>query len=162
MENYVLKDKIQADAEFLNSLAAKSWQEIENLKNIVSNLDNSSVKASNLKYLLNNLVTNYYVFIGGLENLTGDEEASNESNNIGLKTEISKDNLEITGKSVLAPKEGPVLETAVELRQPAAPLVEFEIDKGHTADNFEPFEYFVDFDEPLGEAISDEDLYGNT
>ena len=32
---------------------------------------------------------------------------------------------------------------------------------GTVADEIEPFEYFVDFDEPIGDPISDEDLYGN-
>jgi hypothetical protein len=26
-------------------------------------------------------------------------------------------------------------------------------------EDFEPFEYFVDFDEPVGEKLTDEDLY---
>jgi hypothetical protein len=144
LELYSLKEKIQVDKEFLDSLTAKGWQEVEYLQNQIANIDKENIE---VVQLLNNLLTSYYIFIGGVENLidkpiqpvikpqeekedTPHEIAINKASNI----ESEPFNNEV--------------------------IFEGEVDKQEKLE-FEPFEYFVDFDEPAGEPLSDEDLYGD-
>ena len=66
MELYNLKEKIQVNKEFLEALTAKGWQEVEYLQNQIVNIDKENIEVIQL---LNNLLTSYYIFIGGVENL---------------------------------------------------------------------------------------------
>lgn len=142
---YILKDKIAVTKEFLSDLESKSWQEIERLQSQISNIEDAE-----LLKLLNNLLTSYYVFTGGLENL--------------IDTKVIQKNTEPANK--ICAKEEPMqansleLETRTELRGNDN-LFEPRHVKDVEQKDIKPFEYFVDFDEPTGDPISDEDLYGN-
>lgn len=146
--NYELKDKITLTKELLSDLEMKSWQEIEHLQTQIANLDDNTAN-NGLRQLLKNLLTSYYVFAGGIEALG---EA-----NVPNKSEIDT--------------EDPVLNnTKSENDLPDAKL-DFEVSavddvSTNAYDNvqdevIEPFEYFVDFDEPVGDPITDDDLYNN-
>ena len=139
MSEYILKDKISVSEDFLEDVLDKSWQDIEYLKNQISNIDDKTEQDKLFILLLNNLLTSYYIFTGCVENLS-------------------------LGDTIIKPNQ--------EIVQPETPIVpepNFEADfenvtkvsdiASTTNDNFEPFEYFVDFDEPVGEKITDEDLY---
>ena len=139
--DYDLKDKIQVTPELLGELANKGWQEIEQLQAQIANIETNR-KSSSLIALLKNLLTSYYVFVGGIENL--DKVATEQS--IFDDQEIKKDFLL---PDDLATKEE---KTAIKVSKP---------DYAANTGSFEPFEYFVDFDEPSGEPLSDEDLYNN-
>jgi len=150
MSTYELKDKIKITKDFLNDLEVKSWQDIEHLQHQIENIETTKENIA-LVQLLKNLLTSYYVFIGGLENLTSDASLAAE--------DCAVPN---------APVETPVVEVAVEPKVTADIELNYEASYDEVPDNtkihstdFEPFEYFVDFDEPSGEPISDEDLYGN-
>lgn len=143
---YELKDKINITPELLADLAIKGWQEIEHLQTQIANLAEGSAN-DKLRQLLTNLLTSYYVFTGGIEALEG-----------------------APGQNEKPPTEA-TQEPAIEVE--AAPEIidipddmsdDTLIDADTTSeDDFsisEPFEYFVDFDEPTGEALTDKDLYG--
>jgi hypothetical protein len=140
---YNLKDKIEITEEFLNDLIAKNWQEVEALQQQIANIDTSSKLGTAVAKLLKNTCTNYYVLIGCLETLAESPDAELEAQEQEIESEVTNDTVttESTVDDVIEP----------EITQ----LADVE-----TNANFEPFEYFVDFDEPSGEPISDQDLYG--
>lgn len=145
---YALKDKLSITKEFLSDLEMKCWQEIEHLQSQIANIEETE---ENLKVLqlLKNLLTSYYVFTGGLENLSNERA---------------------TTKVMNCPKQ---VETEIKVANAVEPEVSYDdiyeddlfepvaVEKQDAADEIEPFEYFVDFDEPIGDPLSDEDLYGN-
>jgi hypothetical protein len=146
--NYELKDKIKVTSELLSELEMKGWQEIEHLQAQIANLAEGPTN-NKLCQLLKNLLTSYYVFTGGIETL-----ASEPVDNTADITEI--------------PAEEPVLDAAAEVTindaEILAPADDFTIEDNYGASDYqvsEPFEYFVDFDDPIGEPLSDEDLYNN-
>ena len=142
--NYELKDKIIATKELLSELEVKSWQEIEHLQTQIANLADSPIN-DKLKQLLKNLLTSYYIFTGGVETL------SSESADL----EIEPIKAPIINRELAEP-----IEAAVEQEMPA-PADELQIEDtrlaGYEADD--TFEYFVDFDDPIGDPITDDDLY---
>lgn len=132
MDNYNLKEKINVTEEFVSELIKKSWQEAEQIQQQVSNLDTETVYGKEVHRLLKNLCTSYYVLIGCLENL-------------GEPRQDLADEVETVTAPVIQKKDEPVHD-------------EFTLNANS---DFEPFEYFVDFDEPAGDPITDKDLYGN-
>lgn len=140
--NIELKDKIPVTIDLLNELASKGWQEIEYLQTQLANLDDNQA----LKQLLQNLITSYYVFVGGLENLQAGTT---------IPTDVSIDIIEQP-----VPAKVEYQEKAKEAEIPdLTNYCQNEVTATTILDS-EPFEYFVDFDEPIGEPLSDEDLYG--
>lgn len=146
METYQLKDKIQITKEYIETVAEKGWQEIKNLQNQVSNIKIDSTDANKFIQLLNNLITSYYVFVGGLETLTSEPV-----------THVIDNHVETHNNNVDSAIDEPVtLEATAQNERLFNTGANDELDDGL----FEPFEYLVDFDEPTGDRISDEDLYG--
>ena len=141
---YTFEEKIAVTRELLEDIAAKSWQEIESLQGQISNLAKDA-SGDALSKLLKNLLTSYYIFVGGLENLSTD---TTEAQNY---TSVQNDDM------LLAQNQ------KVELNDIAPITIDDIVHECPTTntDDFEPFEYFVDFDEPSGKPLSDEDLYGN-
>jgi hypothetical protein len=148
--NYELKDKMQITKDFLNDLEMKSWQEIESLQNQITNIDNKPENIEVIK-LLKNLLTSYYVFAGGLENL-------NDSTKV-VKVNGTTDNI-YSNKEYI--KVNAVEEPTYDSSALDGPD-DIAADSVSAADDedFEPFEYFVDFDEPTGEPLNDDDIYTN-
>lgn len=145
--NYELKDKITVNKDFLGELEAKGWQEIEYLQAQINNLAEGATN-DKLRQLFKNLLTSYYVFTGGIETL-----ASEPINNTSIQQELQLEEL-------AADTTAEVTELAeIEVPNPIEDLVIKNEEDSYEVS--EPFEYFVDFDEPIGEPISDEDLYGN-
>lgn len=137
-----LKDKIEVTEEFLNDLIAKNWQEVEALQEQLANIDASSKLGAAVIKLLRNTCANYYVLIGCLETLVDNPETELEIR--GQETELEGVNNIITTELTV--------DTATE---PEA----IQADSVETTADFEPFEYFVDFDDPVGEPPTDNDLY---
>lgn len=146
MNSYNLKDKIHITKDFLSELTSKSWQEIEHLQNQISNIETATEQDKALVKLLDTLLTSYYIFIGGLENLeTNDSSATADNTEVSFNThELPKEitTYKNTTQSDIVDNITPILDDTVAIE-------------------YEPFEYFVDFDEPIGDPISDDDLYGN-
>ena len=150
--NYTLKDKLTANKDFLTELVDKSWLEIEHLQAQIANIDNTD-ENTKLIQLFKNLLTSYYIFIGGLENLNSEE--------IAVKSEAIKE-------PTIEPKKEDTPEVANSIDddyladlvfdEPTVEKSEYE----HAINDYsEPFEYFVDFDDPVGDPLTDDDLYNN-
>ena len=134
---YNLKDKIEITDEFLNELISKSWQEADTLKQQILNIDVDTNRGCDVAKLLKNMSTNYYVLIGCLEALLDKDEKA-------VFNEIEEPTPEPVQQNV----DEPVLK---------ADDLSFSIVDINAVP--EPFEYFVDFDDPAGEPLTDEDLY---
>jgi hypothetical protein len=145
--NYELKNKMVVSEELLNDLTTKSWQEIESLQAQITNLGNS-IANGRLRQLLNNLLTSYYVFTGGIEALAGE-----------LASESSTEDTQVEPVVTASPEILSSEPTQLKLppKEPEYTLIDNETDYEIT----EPFEYFVDFDEPTGEPLTDKDLYNS-
>jgi hypothetical protein len=144
--NYELKDKLTITKELLETLESKGWQEIEYLQAQITNLADSSVN-DKLRQLLKSLLTSYYVFTGGIETLTSEPI-----------------------NTIVEPIEKPIQEPVPELSVENASDIENSFDNQDigtslvnkpTVDVEDNFEYFVDFDDPVGEPLTDDDLYNN-
>ena len=141
--NIILKDKIKIDATFINDLITKSWQDSESIQNQINSIETDSPQATKVVKLLKDLLTSYYVFTGCLENIENETTGFVEATPVVEPKHTQKE------EPVNIP-EKPVTNSVSDI----AILSEFD---SETAG--EPFEYFVDFDEPSGEPISDQDLY---
>lgn len=134
-------DKINVDKELLSDIISKAWHDIEDIKSQVDMLSNEDYKTNEFKKLLTNLLTNYYVFVGCTENMLTDFD--------DIKQAIIEPESKETGNAITVPLELHDIGVNKDTQDEFKPDI----------DNFEPFEYFVDFDEPFGEKITDEDLY---
>lgn len=137
--NILLKDKIKIDKNFIDDLIAKSWQDSESIQNQIDSIEVDSPQAANVVKLLKDLLTSYYVFTGCLENIEHESSSIIEPKPVPEQIE----------EPVSIPEEAKV-ENIPEINT----LDEFESEA-----TSEPFEYFVDFDEPIGEPLTDDDLY---
>jgi hypothetical protein len=147
--NYNLKDKIVVTDDFLNDLITKSWQESEAIQQQVANIDTSTRLGAEVARLLKNTCTNYYILIGCLENL-----AENSDKNY---LDTAEQNMSELPQRADKPK---ACDVAQESEQESEDFL-VTPEAYDQNNNFEPFEYFVDFDEPSGDPLSDKDLYGN-
>lgn len=145
--DYELKNKIVVTKELLSELEAKGWQEIEYLQAQLNNLTDNH-KIDKLRQLIKNLLTSYYVFTGSIEMLISEYDGTTNTQVNSQKTNLAQDEL--------------LAQEYDEAEQPTDKLdVENDSIFDEPAEVSEPFEYFVDFDEPNGDPISDKDLYGN-
>lgn len=133
-------NKIVIDKGYLNELINKNWQDIENLQRQINSLSDEDFKTIELKKLLNNLLTSYYVFTGCTENILANFDDKISSNI------IAQDNLNIESNIVNK------IETNM------VNPIDYNINSCNKETDFEPFEYFVDFDDPIGEKPTDEDI----
>ena len=117
---------------------------VEYLQNQVINIEKEN---SEVLQLLNNLLTSYYVFIGGIENLIDKPIIS-----VKPAVELTKEKEDTPQEIIINKSEPEFFEDNMTFEDEVAKQEELD---------FEPFEYFVDFEEPTGEPISDEDLYEN-
>lgn len=146
--NIELKDKIKITDEYLQELISKSWHESENLQRQIKALNVISSKDAKVVELLKQLLTSYQIFIGCLEGLS--EETFEE-----VKT-----------KAVLPEFESEPVVSEVVIDESLTDEITFlETNSTDTlmesVEVQEPFEYFVDFDDPVGEPITDKDLYND-
>ena len=155
---YTLKDKLTINNEFLKDLETKSWQEIEHLQNQIANIEDTAENAGVLQ-LLKSLLTSYYVFTGGLENL-GSNKAFHKVTDFNDKVCADK-NITTVHQTPAEPvvKKDPFVDDFL-ITDVSASVLADEEPIVQIAAVSEPFEYFVDFDDPIGEPISDQDLYG--
>ena len=144
---YTLKDKIEVTKDFLEDLIKKNWQEVEAIQQQISCIDTSTKLGTEVSKVLQNVCTNYYVLIGCLESITENPDTALIDNTEAIVTD-----------------QEPALECDVITTghtEPSFNNLQMASEGGDQNLDFEPFEYFVDFDEPSGEPISDKDLYGN-
>ncbi len=144
--NIVLKDKIKVDKNFINDLIAKSWEDSESIQNQIDSIEIDSEVAAKAVKLLKDLLTSYYVFTGCLENL------ENEPIEVAEPIKPAK----VTKPEVIVPEKLTIIP-----EEPVKVMPDIDIFSELITDeaDSEPFEYFVDFDEPVGEPLTDDDLY---
>lgn len=141
MNNFDLKQKLAVDKTVINDLIAKSWQESDNIQTQIESIEQGSDLASKTVLdALNGLLTSYYVFAGRLESLLTD---------LGKKDLIDTDFKKIN--DITEPAE---LDISLKETEPEIEKCPNKADKA-----FEPFEYFVDFDDPVGKPLTDADIY---
>jgi hypothetical protein len=138
----VLKNKINVDKNFINDLITKSWEDSESIQNQIDSIELDSDTAIKVVKLLKDLLTSHYVFTGCLENIENVLTATAEPVDVIKPEVIVPEKLAIIPE---APANTPDTDLFSELDADVA--------------NSEPFEYFVDFDEPVGEPLTDDDLY---
>lgn len=127
-----LKTKLRVDKELIDDLISKSWLEIDSIQAQLSTLSSESAVGKKVQQVLKNLLTNYYIFVGELENIEVPElPVPQDSHN-----EVSK-------------------QTYNGLQS----VEQITVAKENEDVSFEPFEYFTDFDDPTGEPLTDTDLY---
>ena len=137
--NIILKDKVKIDNTYIKDLITKSWQDSESIQSQIDNIDIDSTQAAEVVKLLKNLLTNYYIFSGCLENL---EFSSTTEKNLMSEPVQQKEPVNISKISIVE----------------SVPAID-ALNKIETKTVDEPFEYFIDFDEPTGEPLTDDDLY---
>ena len=139
--DYTLKDKLNITNDFIEELTNKGWQEIEHIQSQISNLSDTA-EGKKVAKLLNNLLTSYYVFIGCLENFDITDTKPVEE----PITTLPEEDVE-----VVIEEEPEIVETPKVVEEP--------IENAFAVTD--PFEYFVDFDDPIGEPLTDKDLYND-
>lgn len=148
--NIVLKDKIKVDKNFINDLITKSWEDSESLQNQISSIEVDSASAAKVIKLLKDLLTSYYVFTGCLENL------ENELIEVTEPAKNNKPEAIVPEKLIIIPEES--IEREVPAYKTEVPDTSLSTELEDDQES-EPFEYFVDFDEPTGDPLTDDDLY---
>ena len=128
--------------EYLNELIIKSWQEIDATQQQIASIDTSTPLGTEVAKLLKSACTNYYVLIGCLESLA-ENPTINVAENTKQKSASNSQELEPCDELSTAPTEQNKSYNTIEV----------------ATSNFEPFEYFVDFEEPSGLPLTDNDLY---
>ena len=141
MNNFDLKQKLAVDKTVINDLIAKSWQESDNIQTQIESIEQGSDLASKTVLdALNGLLTSYYVFAGRLESLLADLD--------------KKDLIDTDFKKINDITEPAELDISLKEAEPEIEKCPNKADKA-----FEPFEYFVDFDDPVGKPLTDADIY---
>lgn len=138
---YNLKEKIEITTDFIEELISKSWQETGSLQQQIANIDTNTKLGAEVAKLLKNICNSYYVLIGCLETFTEDQ---NSTEGVTTSTMQNSVELEVSKEPI-----DQVDEQSENISLPVATIADFE-----------PFEYFVEFDEPVGKPITDTDLYG--
>lgn len=138
---------IDISKELIKNFTDKSWQEIENLKLQLNSLSKNTDVEKAVHNALNDLLTSYYIFIGRLESILDDDCNTVTVNEVPVTDDKAHEDIpEIATDSI----------KDVFINDMPKVQISDSVDV-----EFEPFEYFVDFDEPVGNPISDKDLYGN-
>ena len=156
MSTYYLKDKLKVDTELLNELTQKSWQEIEYLQSHIANIEDVDENTA-IVQLLKNLLASYYVFIGNMECLY-------DNDSVLLEPIINKKQSSVLNSSKVdfpdeASQENTVADYSFEEEDNFETVENTDESTVSTSAQAEPFEYFVDFDDPVGSPLTDEDLY---
>lgn len=177
---------------FLTDFISKGWEEVGYLKADIEAIKQSFKGTKKVEELIQSLIDAYLVCIGQLEAHIHDKNYIEypEESGLGLNEkfelreavekveaedvlEVIEDKLDLHGE-----KDMLIVAEKGQLDNPEAPKIETEIDEEEfeiLANNFhkdekekdseetEPFEYFVDFDEPdlTQPKLTDDELYNN-
>jgi hypothetical protein len=169
LKENMVKEKMPVS--FLTYMLSKSWDEIGNIKDQLFGLDNMYTDAEILRGPLEQLLDSHLIFAGQLEALvqrTGEIEIPDVAPVVPEKDApvevLPEDDLgsePIAIEPVIEPKEPVVvvvnddeLDGDIEAKPEVKPEVKAPVKTFDT-----DFEYFVDFDDPVGEPITDADLY---
>ena len=150
---------------FVTDMMSKGWDEVGYLREASAAIKETYKDTAKIEELMQDLMDAYLVFIGQLELYLHDEEnivasaAETTTEETGDEEIVSKEAIKVDDKKLEKPMEAP---------KPELPEADFEIDpisepvvSSAEAKVSEPFEFFVDFDEPdlTQPAITDAELY---
>lgn len=170
LKENMVKEKMPVS--FLTYMLSKSWDEIGNIKDQLFGLDNMYTDAEVLRAPLEQLLDSHLVFAGQLEALvqgTGEIKIPEVDAPVAPEKDapvevLPEDDLgsePIVIEPVIEPKEPVVviandaeLDDDIEAKPEVKPEVKAPVKTFDT-----DFEYFVDFDDPVGEPLTDADLY---
>lgn len=149
--------KVKIDRAFINDLIAKSWEDSESIQNQIACIEIDSDTAAKTVKLLKDLLTSYYIFTGCLEALETEPINTIEPEVSAPETPetIPEEPIEVNTPEYAIPAD------EIDLAAPVTNFNSTHDDARYTDITSEPFEYFVDFDEPVGEPLTDKDLYNN-
>ena len=143
---------------FITSFVSRGWEEVGMLKEQIKALKEefSGKNIAKIEEILQGLIDAYLINIGQLELFL-------HENDYVEVPEIEEEKEE----KVEEPTEENEIEDEVEVAAEEEVEVEDEIEAEvepqnvvrQTPGDFEAFEYFVDFDEPEGDPLTDDDLY---
>ncbi len=174
----IKESKENLPVSFLTDFISKGWEEVGYLKANIEAIKQSFKGTKKVEDLIQSLVDAYLVCIGQLEAHISDKNYIDypEESGLGLNEEleikvISDKEVEISSsdETIAAgkvdQKENKLVVTTLESDDKEEAEVEEEIEEVEEktpAKEIDPFEYFVDFDEPdMSEPkLTDEDIYG--
>ena len=167
--------KEELPVSFLTDMISKGWEEVGYLREASNAIQETYRDTAQVEELMQGLMDAYLVFIGQIEAYLNKEES--------ITPVAADDEISIEVKAEDQPETEKLPEAEVDMKplKPIGSEVSTAVTDGHIAssDDFnefaisdaelekhrapvEPFEFFVDFDEPdLSEpSLSDDDLYG--
>lgn len=140
---------------FITSFVSRGWEEVGMLKEQIKALKEefSGKNIEKIEEIFQGLIDAYLINIGQLELFL------HENDYVEVPEIEQAEDTKSEEKESEVSTEGPKEAIKVEDDFDDEPVVEPKrVIKDVPAD-FEEFEYFVDFDEPSGEALTDDDLY---
>ena len=163
---------------FLTDMMSKGWEEVGYLKEAGAAIKETYVNTAKVESLMQDLMDAYLVFIGQIELYLNEEK--DIAATTGLESETETDaRAEIPTEEATATEPDPkpeLPEADIELHALEEPATQGTIASEGDFDDFkiandevvakateEPFDFFVDFDEPdMSEPrLTDDDLYGH-
>lgn len=160
---------------FLTDMISKSWEEVGYLKDASEAIRITYKDTQKIEQLMQDLMDAYLVFIGQIELHMHEQEYINEPINTPAETEevAKSEEPEEAEEAIAEPEEMKDLHTnekeEIAIKNPSESnpadfktADEERIDSIRTTSTKDPFEFFVDFDEPAANQprLTDNDLYG--
>lgn len=135
---------------FITSFVSRGWEEVGMLKEQIKALKEEfgGKSIEKVEEIFQGLIDAYLINIGQLELFLQENNYVEVPDVEEIKVEEPKEEKE--DEDV---KDEEEIEEVIETEEEA------EVKETETPRDFEAFEYFVDFDEPEGEALTDKDLY---
>jgi hypothetical protein len=144
---------------FITSFVSRGWEEVGMLKEQIKALKAEFKNVDKIEEILQGLIDAYLINIGQLELFLHENEYV-EVPTIE-ETSDKKEDEEVSASE----EESEEVEPEVKVIEVEAPAEESE-SEGRVVmqpapKDFEAFEYFVDFDDPTGDPLTDDDIYDN-
>lgn len=162
------KEKENLPVTFLTSFVSKGWDEVGILRDEVKAIKETYKGTTKIEKILNDLIDSYLIAIGQIEEHLEKKEYLDYLRDGLLKESVKEDininNLKLDEIDINPEKESlpePEIPTVkkIEVNEPRPTHIVDEKKEMPKALNMDDIEYFVDFDEPVGEKITDADLY---
>lgn len=144
---------------FITSFVSRGWEEVGMLKEQIKALKAEFKNVDKIEEILQGLIDAYLINIGQLELFLHENEyvevpAIEETSDKKEDEEVStseEESEEVEPEVKVIEVEAPAEESEPEGRVVMQPAPK----------DFEAFEYFVDFDDPTGDPLTDDDIYDN-
>lgn len=166
--NILKENKEKLPIDFLTQFVSNGWNEVGNLKASIEAIKATFKDTTKVEGILNELVDAYLIAIGQAELYMQDKNYIDQPEEIKESltesAELKEDTEQITEelpdiKTLEMDKEEDI---PVEEIQDTDLKPDLDIEESiNFSDEAAKYEWFCDFDEPVGEKITDDDLYRN-